>query len=268
MQSLNRLFVLLFLISSGIYSCDNHETPFNCAESDLSLNVDVIGVASGCNISDGAITLTAQGGKEPYKFQINNHPLQATGVFANLLPGIYSAKVIDANSCETLLGNINVTATGFVVSADVESDYLCIDGNGMVTVTVDDGQFPPYQYQMEGQTFSSNNIFTGLQKGNHVITVKDNSDCTVQLNVTIPHGNSGTSWTSDIKPIMEARCAVSGCHDGKYRPDLRLYDKAYFYRDLIRKYTQDGSMPFDGPKLSQNQIQLISCWVDDGAPQN
>lgn len=268
MQSLNRLLVILFLISYGLYSCDNHETPFNCAKSDLSLNVDLIEVASGCNISDGSITVAVQGGKEPYKFQLNNHPSQTTGVFTNLLPGIYSAKVVDANSCETTSGNINVTATGFVVSADVASDNFCIAGNGMVTVNVEDGQFPPYEYQMGGQSFSANNVFTGLQEGNHVITVKDNSDCTVHLNVTIPHGNSGTSWISEIKPIMETRCALSGCHDGQYRPDLRLYDKTYFYRDLIKKYTQDGSMPFDGPKLSKNQVQLITCWVDDGAPQN
>jgi hypothetical protein len=249
-------------------SCGSDPVPFNCAESDLSLQFGNVVTATGCDVSDGSITVIASGGEAPYQFSINNLPSQASASFSTLKAGIYSVTVIDANKCDATLSNINVPATGFIVSADVEADNLCLDGDGIITITVDDGQSPPYQYQLESGTFSDNNVFTGLQKGNHRITVKDNSNCTVQLNITVPHGNTGTSWTSEILPIVETKCAAGGCHDGQYRPDLRLYEKAFFYRDLMRKYTQDKSMPFDGPALTQSQIDLIACWVDDGAPQN
>lgn len=270
MRELNRLLGLFVVVCfGGYFSCESNDiTVFNCAESDLSLNIDAVQGTSGCSIPDGSITVTALGGKEPYKFSINDLAPQSNGVFTNLLAGIYSVKVVDANKCEIKLNNINVTATGFNISADVEPDNLCVDGDGSVTITVEDGHAPPYQYQIVGQNFSDNNLFTGMEEGNHLITVKDNNDCTVQLDITIPHGNTGTSWVNDIKPIVEAQCATGGCHDGQFRPDLRIYDKAFFYRDLMKKYTQDGSMPFDGPKLTQDQVKLIACWVDDGAPQN
>ena len=261
---------MLIVVSLVAYlSCESNDASvFNCTESDLSLNVDAVQGTSGCSVSDGSITATVLGGEEPYRFSVNDLASQSNGVFTNLLAGIYSVKVVDANKCEIELNNINVTAAGFNVSADVEPDDLCLDGDGSVTITVEDGQAPPYQYQIQGQSFTDNNLFNGMEEGSHLITVKDNNNCTVHLNITIPHGNTGTSWANDIKPIIESRCATSGCHDGQFRPDLRIYDKAFFYRNLMKKYTQDGSMPFDGPKLTQDQVKLIACWVDDGAPQN
>ncbi len=268
---MNRFVSIIILVALQLLvSCVSNDTPepFNCAESDLSLNVDTIEGASGCNVADGSITVTAVGGKEPYKFSINDLAAQPGGVFDGLVAGIYSVKVVDVNKCEVELTNVNVTATGFSVVAEVQPDNLCLNGDGSITINVEDGQSPPYQYQIEGSSFSDNNVFVGLQKGIHRIIVKDNNNCTVQFNVTVPHGSTGTSWENEILPIIELRCSISGCHDGKFQPDLSLYDKAFFYRDLIKKYTQDGSMIFDGPKLTQDQINLIACWVDDGAPQN
>lgn len=269
MRLLNHLSGLFCVISLlGLYACGSDPVPFNCAETDLSLQLGDVVTASGCDVSDGSITVIASGGEAPYQFSINDLPSQTSATFSALKAGIYSVKVIDANKCDAIVSNINVPATGFIVSADVEVDNLCLDGDGIITINVTDGQAPPYQYQLESGTFSDNNVFSGLQKGNHLITVRDNSNCTVQLNITVPHGNTGTSWTSQILPIVESKCATGGCHDGQFRPDLRLYEKAFFYRDLMKKYTQDKSMPFDGPALTQSQIDLIACWVDDGAPRN
>jgi hypothetical protein len=266
----NRLLSQLIIITLCLtVSCsDDVPEPVNCEESGLSLSLGSTSGASGCSVADGSITVIATGGKEPYSFSINNLSSQSEGKFSGLLAGIYSVKVVDANKCEAAISNVTLAASGFSVNAQVQPDNLCLEGGGSITITVEDGQAPPYQYQLQGNSFSDNNIFTGLQEGSHQIAVKDNNNCTVQLNVTVPHGNTATSWTTQIQPIIELRCATSGCHDGKFRPDLREYEKAFFYRDLIKKYTRDKSMPFDGPALTQDQISLISCWVDDGAPQN
>jgi hypothetical protein len=66
---------------------------------------------------------------------------------------------------------------------------------------------------------------------------------------------------------MNTYCALSGCHDGRRRPDLRLYERAKFYAKAIKSKTQDRSMPFEG-SLTQEQIDVIACWVDDGALEN
>jgi hypothetical protein len=67
---------------------------------------------------------------------------------------------------------------------------------------------------------------------------------------------------------MDASCALTGCHNGVSRPDLRIYANAKKYSYQIKEFTQDRSMPFDGPPLQQSEIDLITCWVDDGALEN
>jgi len=266
---MNRLIVALFLVCSALgISCSSDPEPFNCDNSDLVLHLGTTTNASACNIADGSISVHVAGGKEPYAFSINDLPSQSNGNFTSLHAGIYAVKVTDAHACETRLDNINISVPGFTVVTDITPDTQCLGGGGTVVINIGDGNSPPYQYSKGSEGFSDNNTFTGLQEGVHQFTVKDNSGCTIQLALTIPYGNSGTSWTNEILAIIKTKCATSGCHDGQFRPDLRIYDKAFFYRNLIKQYTQDGSMPFDGPRLPQEQIDLISCWVNDGAPQN
>ena len=76
------------------------------------------------------------------------------------------------------------------------------------------------------------------------------------------------SWQNDILPIMETSCATSGCHDGISRLDWSDYAEVKRYATQVKQRTKDRSMPFDGPPLPQEQIDLISCWVDGGAPEN
>ena len=130
------------------------------------------------------------------------------------------------------------------------------------------GDNPPYSFQLGNLSFSPNNFFSGLKSGSHKIAVKDNNDCTVNLSVSIPQDFTGTSWVNDIKPILEKECAISGCHNGTSRSnDFRNYNSAQSFAPSIKSKTQDRSMPFDGT-LTQNQIDLIACWVNDGALQN
>jgi hypothetical protein len=75
------------------------------------------------------------------------------------------------------------------------------------------------------------------------------------------------SWQSDILPIMVNSCATEKCHDGITRRDWTNYDEVKKYAVSIKKRTQDKSMPFDGP-LPQDQIDLIACWVNNGAENN
>ena len=75
------------------------------------------------------------------------------------------------------------------------------------------------------------------------------------------------SWQNDILPIMIVSCATERCHDGITRKDWTDYDEVKKNASAIKKRTQDKSMPFDGP-LPQYQIDLIACWVNNGALNN
>ena len=63
-------------------------------------------------------------------------------------------------------------------------------------------------------------------------------------------------------------CAVSGCHNGTQFPDFRSLSNIQQNKDQIRQRTQTGNMPPNGRSLTQQQIDLIACWIDDGALDN
>ena len=75
------------------------------------------------------------------------------------------------------------------------------------------------------------------------------------------------SWTKHIQPIMASSCAVTGCHDGITRLDWREYEEVKKFAQSVKSKTQDRSMPVGG-SLSTQQIEVIACWVNKGAPHN
>lgn len=76
------------------------------------------------------------------------------------------------------------------------------------------------------------------------------------------------TWSEDIQPLMISSCVKSNCHDGISRNDFSDYDVVKEYSDDIKSQTRNRSMPFDGPALTQLQIDMIACWVDSGSLDN
>jgi hypothetical protein len=257
-----------FLLLSLIFGCTNDDPVESdpCSRSTLTISLEATTPATNCETSDGTISVSITGGKQPYTFLLNSEVVEMDQLTA-LRPGIYAITVRDANTCEASLENISIPAKEISFSTVLQEDNACYGGNGSAVINIEGGN-SPYEYQIDNGSFSDNNTFTGLTAGVHPIQVKDKNGCIVTLNVTIPFGTSNVSWLNDIKPIIENYCARSGCHNGTSRPDLRLYDKAKYYASSIKSKTKDRSMPFDGAPLSNEQIALIGCWVDNGAPNN
>ena len=194
------------------------------------------------------------------------YPFRLPDNSMRLVPGFYTVYVKDANGCTASVDNVLVKALDFTFTASILADKSCLSGDGQIVVEFLDGN-PPYTFKLGNGSFSGDNSFSGLSSGGHTIVVKDNIGCSITLSLTVPKGSTGTSWATEIKPIMESSCAQSGCHNGSSRPDLRKIENAKFYAKSIKSKTQDKSMPRDGT-LTQQQIDLIACWVDDGAIDN
>jgi hypothetical protein len=262
MQKYLAIYSLLILIA-----CSSDDDPVDCEASGPSISLDKVVNATNCSTPDGSIQVSITGGTEPYQVFINDMPTLSTGQIESLAAGSYSILVSDANSCTTSLDNITILSDDFSFTTSIVSNTSCLAGNGAVTIDVVNTN-PPYNFKLGGGSFTSDNVFTGLTTGNHVITVKDNNNCTVTLSVTIPQGTTGTSWASDVKPILEKNCAITGCHNGVSRSNnFSDYTSAKTHAKSIKSKTRDRSMPFDGA-LTQSQIDLITCWVDDGAQMN
>ncbi|HPM31659.1 MAG TPA: hypothetical protein PLJ60_15095 [Chryseolinea sp.] len=250
-----------------IASCSNDPKPFNCELTDLVIVLDSKTNATNCATPNGSISVEASEGKEPYTYFLNDQTLgQSTGEFVALLPGIYAVSVKDGNGCIKSVSNVAIVGENFSFSTTLQEDTECLGGNGEASIEIIDGN-PPYTFNIGIGPFSDVNSFSGLTSGNHSIGVKDVDGCIVKLTITIPKGNSGTSWISDIKPIVESSCVKSGCHDGNSRPDLSLIANAQKFAAQMKSETKSKNMPREG-SLTQNQINLIGCWVDDGALNN
>lgn len=88
-----------------------------------------------------------------------------------------------------------------------------------------------------------------------------------------PPGNcSGPakSFAADVNPIIQNNCTSSGCHgagSGNGPGPLLTFDQIKNAASMIKTSVVNKTMPRGG-SLSSTQIQTISCWVDNGAPNN
>lgn len=82
--------------------------------------------------------------------------------------------------------------------------------------------------------------------------------------------NTTVSFATDIKPIIETSCLInnSQCHGKNLSiPNWANFSEVQAKAALIKTKTGNRSMPKIG-SLSQAQIDLIACWVDNGAQNN
>jgi len=85
------------------------------------------------------------------------------------------------------------------------------------------------------------------------------------------------SFADDIQPILTTNCALSDCHssaqdDGGF--PLNTYEDAVFaagfpqFLQAIKHESGAEPMPDGEPKLPQEHIDAIECWVLAGTPDD
>lgn len=259
-----KCFCLFFALTIG--SCVNHviENPGGC-DGNPTVRIDFVDPMS-CATSDGSIfvEVNAAAGIEAIKVngeRVDQFPL------TRLTAGVYEIEIIDR--CQASYRStveLENAVSDIHATADTTPDDGCINAKGAATINVAGGS-PPYVVTFHDQILTANKI-SGLRHGVHNVFVTDVEQCVYVLAFTIGRGETGVSWSKDIEPIISTYCAKSGCHiEGTGRVNFTSFDNVKSYAFSIRTKVQNGSMPYDGP-LDSDKVQLISCWVDDGAPAN
>lgn len=77
--------------------------------------------------------------------------------------------------------------------------------------------------------------------------------------------DSQISFAYTIKPIIDNNCLQ--CHNGSQFPDLRIYESVSQNAAAVKSETAAKRMPIGG-SLTTEEINAISCWVDNGAKNN
>ena len=241
---------------------------FSCDNSTLAVELVSKSDVSNCRAIDGVITVTASGGIEPYAYNINGGEYQTNASFHNLGSGTYEVRVKDGNNCWRGI-SVTIEAAGTTLAATVETepDDECSTDNGIALVTATGG-VPPYQFQIDSKGYGGGSMFFNLKEGQHVVVVKDSAECQITLAINIKHGQTGISYASQIKDILTTNCAKSGCHGaGTGSRDWTVFANVKANAVNIKTRTSNRTMPPDTP-LHQADIDLIRCWVDDGALDN
>ncbi|MCI0750521.1 MAG: SprB repeat-containing protein [Flammeovirgaceae bacterium] len=263
------LITLFFLVTC---SSNDAPEPFDCSTTDLDIELATKSNPSDCVTNDGSIEVSATGGTPPYQFRLGTGAFGTSSLFQNQGGGTFTITVKDANNCEKQLTNITLTTPGGpVASASTLSHQTnCTSPNGSITANVTGGA-EPYQYKIGNGSFGGSATFSNLKAGLYTITIMDDNGCTITRNETI-NSNTGVSYLNDIKPILETNCIKSGCHNGDNGAERNwsVLSNVQAKAQGIKTRTGNKSMPKDiAPTgLPQNEIDLIACWVDEGAQNN
>lgn len=134
-----------------------------------------------CNGStDGSIFLAVSGGTGPYTYAWSN------GASTNNITGLsaagYSVTITDASGC-SIVENYTVIDPAPIGVAFTQTNIVC---KGATTGAIDitpSGGTAPYTYLWSNGTTTQD--LTNVAAGNYSVTVRDASNCTVVLNVTI-----------------------------------------------------------------------------------
>jgi hypothetical protein len=133
--------------------------------------------------TNGSITVTASGGTGALMYS-RGGAFQASNIFSGLSAATYVITVRDANNC-TFSFNATVTQPAAISASSSSATPSCVGGSdGTVTVNASGGA-GGFTYSKDGTTFQSSNILTGFTAGTHVITVKDQNNCTFGFNATV-----------------------------------------------------------------------------------
>jgi uncharacterized membrane protein len=79
----------------------------------------------------------------------------------------------------------------------------------------------------------------------------------------------GATYNEEVKAIIDAKCASSGCHDGTQPPRLDTYFDVNNQTDRIdvRALTQQTMPPASRPQLTNEELDILNCWKNASYPQ-
>jgi gliding motility-associated-like protein len=134
-----------------------------------------------CNgAEDGTITLEITGGQAPYTYQWSN--METTQDIENLMPGIYSVLVTDANGCQGS-AQAGISEPDVLSLENTVAHVTCNGANNGSIALVANGGVAPYNYAWSNGATTS--TIEDLAPGFYSAVVTDENGCEVEFEVTI-----------------------------------------------------------------------------------
>lgn len=151
---------------------------------------DVLPDAVSCfGYGDGGLTIDAEGGVQPLRYQVGSSAVSSNNVFTNMTAGSYTVTVIDSANC-TKDTTISITEPDelIVKATATPNDCEGYDNEGVITADVIGGT-NPYTYSWSNGTTDRLPELRGMANGTYAVVVIDANDCTDTATATIVYNN-------------------------------------------------------------------------------
>ena len=176
-------------LSAGIYTL-NIKDDNNCVKdtsltitqpAPLSFGSVIVNDISCAGMVNGNIEAIPQGGTMPYIFTLNpGGSVNSTGIFAGLSQGTYVISLNDSAGCGPVVSApIIITEPESINRDSVSISQISCTGenNGQITILASGGS-GTLEYSIDdGNSFSNNNLFTGLAPGTYHLSFQDTNSC-------------------------------------------------------------------------------------------
>jgi hypothetical protein len=96
-----------------------------------------------------------------------------------------------STGCQTSTARL-INTPRYFVSADISSSYVNSPNGATISIAVNPALTQlTFTYSLDGVTFQSSPVFSGILEGDYTITVKDQLGCTASIPITIPAFTDG-----------------------------------------------------------------------------
>ena len=138
-------------------------------------------VPTTCGLSNGRVSMVILGGVGLVRYSTDGRRAQGGNTFDSLSAGTYALSVQDSAGC-TAGRSVSIAASSAPKITDLTTTPEdCGQKNAFVSITTANSatnSANQYTFSIDGQTFQSDNAFSGLNGGTYTVSVRDRDGCT------------------------------------------------------------------------------------------
>jgi len=199
---------------------------------ELEANYEIT-AAIQCYGENATVEINATGGTQPYTYWYDGDEFDGT---IDLPLGTYTITVIDDNDCEVEIEVvIDEQPDELTATYQITAPILCYGEDATVTIYATGGT-EPYKYYVDGENEQSSDEFI-LPAGNYTITVVDDNDCFVDVDVVVTQPDEELYASYQINEAIK-------CYGGNATVAINATGGTYPYTYLYNDEEFDGFLPY------------------------